>query len=415
MDMTALNGIRLKEEVDLLAFFEKSLNLKAINNLMAFKERESPDNFLPFYMRGYYLPVSHEFGGKLYILCRDVASSLGFADGAIEFYVSNSADFNATSIYSNQPDHAHVIIFNRALLEKVSEDQLRFVVGHEVGHIIFQHSYASRVIGFVYPDGSQAPPIMNKLYDLWSKLCEISCDRVGLVASGSIQSSVEALFRISSGLEEKYFDLTYDSLVQLAEHTFEEMKAHPSYLSISHPANPVRIKALLTFEQSAQYHQLLSGAAASEDHALDLAMDDILGILRRSPLNDQEQTELRFLASSGLLLMGATESCNKDEYDYLINMLSQYIQWPPMYLQSLEKENLTDVMVAEAQTIVQRYPYRTRDLLATLFPVIIRDRRIDDRELEFFVRVGTQELHVTPSEVFDLLLSGIRTMYRPLA
>ena len=96
-------------------------------------------------------------------------------------------------------------------------------------------------------------------------------------------------------------------------------------------------------------------------------------------------------------------------------MLSQYIQWPPMYLQSLEKENLTDVMVDEARVIMQKYPHRTRDLLATLFPVIIRDRRIDDRELEFFVRVGTQELHITPSEVFDLLLNGIRAMYRPLA
>jgi Zn-dependent protease with chaperone function len=415
MDKAALNAIRLKEEVDLLAFFEKSLNLKAINNLMAFKERESPDNFLPFYMRGYYLPVSQEFGGRLYTLCHEVASTLGFEDGAIEFYVSNSADFNATSISSSQPDHAHVIIFNRALLEKVSEDQLRFVVGHEVGHIIFQHSYASRVIGFVYPDGSQVPPIMNKLYDLWSKLCEISCDRIGLIASGSIRSSVEALFRISSGLEEKYFDLTYDSLVQLAEHTFEEMKAHPSYLSISHPANPVRIKALLTFEQSAQYRQLAADGTAPADTALDLAMEEVIGILRRTPLNDQERTELRFLASAGLLLMGATESCNKDEYDYLINMLSQYIQWPPMYLQSLEKENLTDIMVAEAKTIMQKYPYRARDLLAALFPVIVRDRRIDDRELEFFVRVGTQELSITPSEVFDLLLNGIRAMYRPLA
>lgn len=415
MDTTVLRSVRLQEEVALLEYFERVLNLKAINNLIAYKERESPDNFLPFYMRGYYLPVSEKFGGKLFQLCHDVSSQLGFADGAIEFYVSNSADFNASTIYSTQPDHAHVIIFNRALLEKVSEDQLRFVIGHEVGHIIFQHSYASRIIGFIYPDGNEIPPIMSKLYDLWSKLCEISCDRIGLLASGSVESSVEALFRISSGLEEKYFDLTYESLVQLAEHTFEEMKAHPSYLSISHPANPVRIKALLTFSQSQQYRQLQVGGSAGDDHDLELAMDGILRILRRSPLNDQERTELRFLASAGLLLMGATESCNREEYDYLINLLSQYIQWPPMYLQALEKENLTDVMEAEAHTIVSKYPYRTRDLLATLFPIIVRDRHIDDRELEFFVRVGAEELNVPASEVIDLMLAGIRSMYRPLA
>lgn len=415
MKPATLNAIRLHEEVNLLEFFEHSLNLKAINNLMAFKERESPDNFLPFYMRGYYLPVSQAFGGKLYTVCHDVASGLGFADGAIEFYVSNSPNMNATSITSSQPDHAHVIVFNRALLERVSEDQIRFVIGHEVGHIIFDHSYASRVIGFVYPDGSLVPPIMNKLYDLWGKLCEISCDRVGLLASGSIQSSVQALFRISSGLEEKYFDLTYDSLVQLAEHTFQEMKAHPSYLSVSHPANPVRIKALLAFEQSAQYRRLLADEPPEQDDALEQAMEEVLGILRKTPLNEQEQAELRFLASSGLLLMGATREHSKEEYDYLVNLLSQYIQWPPMYLQSLEKEDLTGVMVAEARTIVQKYPHRTRDLLTTLFPIIIRDRRIDDHELEFFVRIGTQELNITSSEVIDLLLNGIRAMYRPLA
>ncbi len=408
-------SVRVQEEVQLLDFFEKTLNLNAINNLMTYKERESPDSFLPFYMRGYYLPVSQEFGGRLFVLCRDVAAKLGFAEGAIEFYVSNSADFNASTIYSTQPDHAHIIIFNRALLERVSEDQLRFVIGHEVGHIIFKHSYANRIIAFVYPDGSQAPPIMHKLYDLWTKLSEVSCDRIGLIAAGSIQSSVEALFRISSGLEEKYFDPSYKSLVQLAEKTFEELKAHPSYLSVSHPANPVRIKALLTFNQSAQCAALMAGTKPEPDQALDTAMYDILSILRRSPLNEQENTELRFLAASGMLLMGATEGCNRNEYDYLVNMLSQYIQWPPMYLQSLEKENLTDVMVAEARIIVARFPHRTRELLSTLFPIIIRDRHIEDRELEFFLRIGTQELGITPSEVVNLLLGGIRSMYNPLA
>jgi hypothetical protein len=40
---------------------------------------------------------------------------------------------------------------------------------------------------------------------------------------------------------------------------------------------------------------------------------------------------------------------------------------------------------------------------------------MEDRELEFFLRIGRQEPGITPSEVVNLLLGGIRSMNNPLA
>jgi len=407
-------AIQVKEENALLKFFEESFNLKIINGLIEFKERESPDNYLPFFMRGYSLPINRTFGGKVYQTCRRISDQLGYKENQIEFYVSNDGEFNSSSIYSSIDGKPHIVIINRGLIERVTPQELEFIIGHEIGHLIYQHSYVTRVIQHVYPTYENLPPILQKLYDVWSKLCEISADRVGLLSCNDLEVAVRGLFKLSSGLDDRYFNLSYENMVKIADQTYAEMRDHPSYVSATHPANPIRIKALLEFSQSKLWKDI-SGKKKhpAVDEDLESKMNEILYLIKKVPFDDQEETELLFLSSAGLLLLSAHEETKEEEYNYLINILAQYIHWPPAYLEELNKNNIHSVMKKSSKKILANFPQRARDLVRQLFPIILRDRKITDSEVEVFVKISTEELMIPFSEVADIFLNGVRELYQP--
>ena len=223
-------SIRLAEEEFYLNFFENSFNLKVINDLLRFKEAEIPDNSLPFFLRSYSLPIYQSFGGKVHEVCQLVAHKMGFKENEIEFYVSNDADFNASSILSCFENKPHTVILNRGLLEKIDMNELAFIIGHEIGHIIYRHLYVSEVVQFVFPSYEGLPPFLQKTFDIWSKLGEISSDRIGLLAVGDLEISVRAVFKLSSGLDQRFFNLSYENMIQIADQIFSEMNDHPSYI-----------------------------------------------------------------------------------------------------------------------------------------------------------------------------------------
>lgn len=408
-------AVRIPEEAGLLDFFEKSFNLSAINSLLKMKIAESPDHSLPFYMRGYHLPIYAEFGGALYDTCKKAVVRLGFPENKFEFYVDNSPNFNTTSICALEEDKPFTIVFNRGLVERVGQEELSFVIGHEVGHLVYDHTAVQRVFEFVYPEYENLPPLLRKLHSVWSQLGEISADRIGLLACGDYESAVRALFKLSSGLDEKHFNLSHENVKQIVERTFAEMKQNPSYVSGSHPANPIRIKSLMAFHDSALYKQITEKQPPARDKKLEKQIDELVSVLKRAPFTEKEEQELKFLASAGLMLMLADKKADDREHSYLVNILSHYIHWPPAFLDILNKDDVGKTFQEAAKFIVSKCPWESRDLLKQLFNIVIRDNIIRDEELNLFMGIGVKELKISPSEVIDIILEGTRKRYCPLS
>jgi Zn-dependent protease with chaperone function len=409
------NAVRIPEEAGLLDFFERSFNLSAINSLLKMKLAESPDHSLPFYMRGYHLPIYAEFGGALYDTCNKAIKRLGFPENKFEFYVDNSPNFNTISICSAAENEPFTIVFNRGLVERVGQEELSFVIGHEVGHLVYDHTSVQRVFEFVYPEYDNLPPLLKKLHSVWSQLGEISADRIGLLACGDYESAIRALFKLSSGLDEKHFNLSHENLKQIVERTFAEMKQNPSYVSGSHPANPIRIKSLMAFHDSALYKSVKENKAIQKDKKLEAQIDELVSVLKKMPFNEKEEQELKFLASAGLMLMLADKEVDDREHSYLLNVLSQYVHWPPAYLDILKKDDVLKAFKCSAEFITTKCPWESRDLLKQLFNIIIRDNLIRNEELDLFMGIGVKDLKISPSEVIDIILEGTRKRYCPLS
>lgn len=409
--------LQLTEERALESYFEESINLKLINSLIIAKEKENfRGSELSSYFKGYLLPLYKDFGGELFARCHGILDRLEIDSSMIEFYISNTPEFNCSSI--NIPDKAKpdIIVINRGLLEKLSLDEMGFVIGHEIGHILFGHSYVTKAIQYVYPEYEKLPPFLMKLYEVWRKLAEISCDRIGLLACNDYEVSIRALFKLSSGLEDNYFNLTTENMLSITEKAFEEMKENPSYLNISHPANPLRIKAIKAFYNSESWKRISEGKDVDKDESLEKEMENIKSHIRRAPLNELETLELQFISSAGLILMLADkEEIEEKEHTYLINILSEYIHWPQEYFSTLTEGDVVKKMQEAVKTIKEKAPWKTRQLAGKLLPIIIRDNKLYDSEVNTYIKICVEELGINISEVVDSILAGIRQMYSPLS
>ena len=77
----------------------------------------------------------------------------------VDFYVTGDSTINAFSIASEDAGHPHIVNVNSELFNLMSEDELRFVIGHELGHLINQDTALKRLIYFVYPPQTTTPPV----------------------------------------------------------------------------------------------------------------------------------------------------------------------------------------------------------------------------------------------------------------
>ena len=144
---------------------------------------------------------------------------------------------------ASKPD----IIITSKLIELLSEEELQFIIGHEVAHYFYQHS--------LYPNLETASETNLKLNILnLNRSAEISADRVGFIASGSLEKSLRASLKLASGLSEKHLKFSFSTyLDQLRE--IESIGKSQSELWSTHPSFLIRIQALIWFSMSKEYHE----------------------------------------------------------------------------------------------------------------------------------------------------------------
>jgi hypothetical protein len=143
-----------------------------------------------------------------------------------------------------------VVRFSSGLVDLLDADEFEFVVGHELGHFLLAHhavnaqSHAGR---FEYFRRRRAQ--------------EISCDRIGLSACGSLDVALRAMMKTASGLTSRH--LRFDVLAFIAQLRKLE-GAGISGLEATHPSLLLRAKAMLWFSLC-DLTGLASGRSASFD------------------------------------------------------------------------------------------------------------------------------------------------------
>jgi hypothetical protein len=289
---------------------------------------EKIENEWKFILEGHSFRVTKEMMPTLHSVCLEVKAKLEFNED-IDFYINNSPELNAFSISRIENDQPHLISINSGLLERLDDDELKFIIGHEIGHLITHNADISRLISFVFPHDNKIPLIIYHKIRLWEKLSELTADRFGYMASPNLEKCVSCFFKLSSGLDTKSINFDYSAYLTENERILNYFKTEKGTNLLSHPINPMRIKAIELFSKSELYQNIINKQDKEEDKVLEEQIDTLTDILMVLSNSQIDRLRSYFIASAGIIVSGIDKQIDKEEIEKIIYELSYLSIFPP--------------------------------------------------------------------------------------
>ena len=182
-----------------------------------------------------------------------------------DVYVRQNPTYNAMTFGVEKP---FILLFS-ALVDGFSDDELRYIVGHEMGHIKSQHSLylttfhllttqAARLVSR-YGLGMLVFRAARMALESWSRSAELSADRAGLICSQEVDTAAKALVKLVLGSRRLASEVNVDEFLRQSEAGSAYNTV--SELGESHPLVARRIRELRDFDQSAEYAAILDSGA----------------------------------------------------------------------------------------------------------------------------------------------------------
>jgi uncharacterized tellurite resistance protein B-like protein len=217
----------------------------------------------------------------------------------IETFIFNSPQYSASCMCF---DNGNVfLLISSGLYTKLSERELLFIVGHEFGHVVYDHHLLPARAILAERGGCDAEHALKLM--AWSRRAEISADRVGLLCCQDLDAAAKAFIKISSGLNEELvdFDLQgYVSQVMDLEAISRTVRASED-LYATHPFNPIRIVALNRFWQSHTLCDLLGhGPSRQTDREADARIHELLQFMDPDAASMERRNVAECLVWGGL-------------------------------------------------------------------------------------------------------------------
>ncbi|MCQ2146308.1 MAG: M48 family metallopeptidase [Bacteroidales bacterium] len=352
-------------------------------------------------MEGHSFKVQKNTMKHLYDLFYGVKKTLNF-EGDIDFYITGDASVNAFSVASEKQGEPNIININSALIELMTDDELRFVVGHEIGHLINKDTHFRRILGFVYPDTKTAPVILQYKLRLNEQLCELVADRYGYLAIHDIKTCVSAFFKMSSGLDITKLDVDMKALIEENHKRLEYFLKGDGISIASHPVNPIRIQALNLF------------ATCRKQESLDKKMDDLISILLKVGTSEVDQYMPVFIATAGLLTAYSDGEVTDEEYKHILDSLSNFEMFPAGFMDAIRESNkIPEMFEQSVAAILSVEPSLRDELFRYMLGVIFVDHKFEDKEINFIYAIGEKIFGYSEKEISSMFGAMIQLAFIP--
>ncbi|MEN3015326.1 MAG: M48 family metallopeptidase [bacterium] len=196
-----------------------------------------------------------------------------------DFFIQNSSVANAYAFGMDKK----IMIVTTGITDILTEEELLFVIGHELGHMKFDHMLyksltliigqmgihlLSQVMGGVAVLAANALR-MGLLH--WSRMAEFSADRAGFLVVQDKAVAQRALAKLA-GYCHKYEDeeINIEEVLLQAKQLdeFSSLQALYKYMimiDMTHPFIPYRVRELEEWAKTEEYQRIIGGIYETED------------------------------------------------------------------------------------------------------------------------------------------------------
>jgi len=350
-------------------------------------------------MEGHSLKVQQDLLPDFYALCQEVKEKLHF-EGKVDFYITGDSSVNAFSVAAEGEDEPNIVNVNSALFDLMSQDELRFVIGHELGHLINKDTRLSRLVQFVFPPETAVPVSLMYKIRLHSQLAELVADRYGYMAVGKLDACVTAFFKLASGLDLAKMNVSIDALIADNSRRLEYFLNDKGFSRASHPVNPIRVQALNLFATSKTQKQLHEG------------MDELISILLKVGDSELDEHMAAFIVAAGLIVANVDGKLNKDEYNRIVESLSELKIFPRMFIDEIATKDVVKTFNDSVENILRINPGMKEEMLNYMIYVVMSDKVITKEEVSLLYDIG-RGIGLSDMEVATAIAVAIQKSYIP--
>ncbi|WP_430783005.1 M48 family metallopeptidase [Actinoplanes sp. G11-F43] len=243
--------------------------------------------------------VDHRQYPRVYQRFTEAASTIDVAE-LPELYVSQNPIINGQAIGLDRP----FIVITTGAVDKLDDDELRALLGHEIGHVRSGHAVYKTIMQILtgwlaniswLPVGVMAlRAIIAAMYEWWRK-AELSADRAGLLAGQDPAASLRLLMKLAGGGDLSQID-TAAFLEQAAEYESGgdlRDSIHKIGLTAwsSHPVPVARAAELRKWIDSGDYARIIGGDYPRRDTDGDASVTEDVKAAAKAYREDFENSQ----------------------------------------------------------------------------------------------------------------------------
>jgi Zn-dependent protease with chaperone function len=185
-----------------------------------------------------------------------------------QLYIRQSPEVQAYAVGFEKP----FIVINSGMVELLDRDELRFVIAHEVGHIMSDHTTYRTIALIILMVGLSGLPFLAGLalfpFQMalleWYRKSELSADRAALLGIQDVRTAQSAFFKMAGGgalgdsidldafmVQAREYEIdgnTWDKVLKVVNTAFRD-----------HPFATVRAAELQRFVDDGHYARILGG------------------------------------------------------------------------------------------------------------------------------------------------------------
>lgn len=394
-------------EVELSTQIYNALQGNVVEEIIKMAKIPFSDNYYRSMLEGHSFKVEEGTLSRYYNIFNEIKETLQFTE-PVDFYITGDPSVNAFAIASQEEGEPNIINVNSSLIQLMTNDELRFVIGHEMGHLINKNATLVKLINFVFPHGATIPITLQYKIRLWQQLSELVADRFGYMAMPNLNVCISAFFKMSSGLDFNKMDMKVEAFLEDNKKRLEYFRNDKGINFATHPINPIRVEALNQFSKSVFFNEK---GTSKED--LENGMNELIEILLKVRNTELDSNMAKFIATAGLIIANCDENISENEIDLIFSELSVLEIFPKTYLEDIAQSDVVETFKESIKKLLELNPETREAMLRYLISIALADKDINVKEVELIFNIAAGELGYSPMETAQIFSQMIQIDFTP--